>query len=258
MINELAESWRDSGILEGDTVLIHSNIKRTLINARRKGFKILPEDILNSFIQAVGDSGTVILPLFNFDFPQHKFFDIRNTKSQMGVLTEAARLHPKAVRTGHPIYSFAVIGKNSEAFKGVNNKSGYGEDSPFAILRKLNGKIASLDLEDQNSMTFYHHVEEMMAVDYRYFKVFEGTYIDNDGKEKVRAYKLFVRNIERKVLTDVNPAGELMWKAGLYKGEHPKCGSGLRTINANKMYEFVRKIIKNKQALGTLYSIGKE
>lgn len=255
-IIELSENWRNSGVHEGDTVLIHSNIKRTLKNARKKGYRVTPQHILDSFIKAVGNTGTVILPLFNFDFPNTKIFDINNTPSQMGVLTEAARLYPDAVRTGHPIYSFAVIGKNSNAFKDVDNESGYGEDSPFAILRELNGKIASLDLDDQSSMTFYHHVEEMMKVNYRYFKEFSGSYTDNNADENNKKYKLFVRDIDNNVLTDVNPAGELMWEAGLYQGDRPKHDTGLRTINANEMYNFVSEIIEKKQALGTLYSIG--
>ena len=43
----------------------------------------------------------------------------------------------------------------------MNNISAYYEESPFAFLARVEGKIASLDLEDQGSMTFYHHVEEM-------------------------------------------------------------------------------------------------
>ena len=110
---------------------------------------------VQSFLDAVGSEGTVLFPLFNFGFSNGEPFDIRNTPSKMGKLTEAARLRPDAVRTGHPISSFAVIGAQADRFKGVNNRSGYGEDSPFAILRQMNGKIASLDLDDQNSMTFY-------------------------------------------------------------------------------------------------------
>jgi aminoglycoside 3-N-acetyltransferase len=256
MIDALADAWNKAGIEAGDTVLVHSNIKRTLMRLRRKGFHVNAQHILDSFLSVVGAQGTLICPLFNFNFSTEKFFDIRHTPSQMGALTEMARQHPNAIRTGHPIYSFAVIGKHAQLFKGVDNMSGYGKDSPFAILRHLNGKIASLDLEDQNSMTFYHHVEEMEQVDYRYFKDFSGRYIDGDGHASVKTYKLYVRNIERKVRTDVNLAGELMWQEGLYKGDRLKEGCGLRTIKATEMYEFVSDLIRHNRALGTLYSLG--
>ncbi len=256
MIAELADQWKLSGIAEGDTVLVHSSIKRTLMVLRQKGLKPNVQDILDSFLRAVTPNGTLVLPLFNFEFPTTKHFDILNTPSQMGGLTEMARLHTKSVRTGHPIYSFAAIGKEASMFDGVDNISGYGFDSPFAILRQLNGKIASLDLEDRNSMTFYHHVEEMENVNYRYYKNFSGIYVDKKGEQTNKVYKLFVRNIEKKILTELNPAAELMWKEGLYKGERPKQGNGLRTINANQMFDFVTNIIRNNQALGNLYSVG--
>jgi hypothetical protein len=56
-----------------------------------------------------------------------------------------------------------------------------GIDSPFAILRQMRGKIAVLDLDDQTSMTFYHHVEKMHEVPSRYHKQFTGAYTDAAG-----------------------------------------------------------------------------
>ena len=255
-IKQLSENWAKCGVNSGDTLLVHSNIKRTLVTARRKGIQLTPDDVLNSFLDSLGSAGTLILPLFNFDFPTTKHFDIRKTPSQMGALTEAARKRSDAVRTGHPIYSFAVLRKEKGKFDGLVNESGYGENSPFGLLRALDGKIASLDLEDQDSMTFYHYVEESMAVDYRYFKTFSGTYIAADGYKSERGFKLFVRDIDRKVFTNVNPAGELLWKAGLYRGDRPKENFGLRTIEAASMFRFVTNLIKEGRAEGNLFFYG--
>lgn len=254
-MKDLIQEWRNSGVQEGDTLLIHSSTKRTFKKYLDLGIRLTPEDILNSFLEAVGKSGTLLLPLYNFDFTKGVGFDIRESPSHMGALTEAARKHPSAVRTGHPIYSFAVIGAKSNEFKGIDNFSGYGADSPFALLREMQGKIAVLDLPDQNSMTFYHHVEEMLEVDYRYHKVFSGNYVDSLGNEEVKEYGLFVRDIEKGVLTHVNPAGELMWSKGLYTGSRPKEGSGLRVVSAQNVYDFTADIIKSNKAKDILYRI---
>ncbi|MDE2447055.1 MAG: AAC(3) family N-acetyltransferase, partial [Alphaproteobacteria bacterium] len=155
MIEELKRRWLGAGVEPGDTILVHSNIKRTLVELRSAGHSASPDDILQSFLDLIGKKGTLLLPLFNFDFASGVPFDIRNTPSHMGAMTEAGRLRKEAVRTGHPIYSFAVIGDKSKDFENVDNESGYSDESPFGILRKMNGKIASLDLDDQNSMTFY-------------------------------------------------------------------------------------------------------
>jgi aminoglycoside 3-N-acetyltransferase len=258
MLETLQQRWRTSGLEEGDTVLIHSNIKRTLEEYRRNKVDISPSDMLTSFLDVIGDKGTLILPLFNFDFTKGVPFDIRTSESQMGALTEIGRKYNGAVRTGHPIYSFAVIGFKASEFKGIDNVGGYAEDSPFGVLKRLNGKIGSLDLDDQNSMTFYHHVEEAKRVDYRYFKSFTGQYTDSLGDTKNKTYELYVRDIDRGVLTDVNPAGALMWSAGLYKGFRPGEGSGLRLINSRSMFDFVEDLIESGRALGTLYSVGEK
>ena len=255
MIQNLVNEWREAGVQEGDVLLIHSSIKRTLRRYMKQRMNITPQDILESFLNALGSSGTLLLPLFNFDFTTGVPFDIRNTPSHMGALTEAGCLHPSAIRTGHPIYSFAVIGSKAERFKEIDNFSGYGTDSPFAMLRDMDGKIAVIDLPDQNSMTFYHYVEEMHEVNYRYHKTFTGKYTDVVGTTESRTYGLFVRNIERKILTHVNPAGELMWQRGLYSGYKPNEGCGLRTISAQQMYKFVSDIIESGKAKNILYRI---
>ena len=249
METALAEDWGKCGIYPSDIVLIHTSLRRTL-----KKYNASPQMIFESLLKAVGPTGTLLFPLFNFDFTKGVPFDIRSTPSQMGVLTETARHSPGAVRSGHPIYSFAAIGANARLFN-VDNFSGYGSDSPFAILMEIGGKIAVLDLSDLNSMTFYHHIEEMHDVPYRYHKEFTGNYTDIFGVTTKKTYGLFVRDLEKGVLTDVNNMGEILWEQGLYSGSRPNEGIGLRTISAMDMYVSVTEIIKSDRAYGLLYSI---
>ena len=255
-IDQLARKWCRAGIERGDVILIHSSIKRTLDKYRRQGVDLLPEHVLESFLRAVGQEGTLMLPLFNFDFPKTKFFDIRSTKSQMGILTECGRMHPKAVRTGNPIHSFAIIGMKSGAFKDINNESSFGKDSPLGILHSLNGKVASLDVNETGSMTFYHYVEEICRVPYRYFKNFSGTYVDIFGVQSQRTYKFYVRDLDRRVESHFEPAGDMMWDLGLYKGNRPGEGSGLRTIQTSVMFDFLFEMIQNGQAEGNIFRYG--
>lgn len=250
-ITPLVDDWRAAGIEDGDMVLVHSSIRRT----SKRGFS--PEAIRESFLEAVGPRGTVLFPLFNFDFCKGAHFDIRQSRSKMGALTEAARLDPRAVRTGHPAYSFAVLGAEAEAFRNVHNSSGYGTDSPFAMLHRSGGKIAVLDLMGQNSMTFYHYVEEMHRVFYRYHKVFTCPYTDLEGITGQRHFSIYVRDLERGVLTDVNPMDERLWAQGLYSGCRPGEGHGLRVIEAAQMFDAVAKTITSGEADGVLFSYDK-
>jgi aminoglycoside 3-N-acetyltransferase len=207
---------------------------------------------------AVGKSGTLLFPAFNFDFTEGASFDILNTPSQMGALSEAARVHSKSIRTGHPIYSFSVIGALAPLFKEVNNFSGYGDDSPFSILLKNKGKIASIDLSDDKCMTFYHFVEEMEGVPYRYNKIFTGKYIDENGVSKIRSYQLFVRDVDNGVNTDVAPMEDYLWDSGIYKGFRPGHGNGLRVVETTELFSATKKIIRERKACGMLYSFNKK
>jgi aminoglycoside 3-N-acetyltransferase len=197
----------------------------------------------------------LLLPLFNFDFASGIPFDMRTTPSHMGAITEAGRTWPGAVRTGHPIYSFVAIGNEAERFRGLENYSGYGADSPFGILHRTNGQIGVLDLPDNGSMTFYHYVEEACSAPYRYHKTFAAPYTGVDGATRERTFGLFVRNLEEGVLTSVDPMGERLWMQGLYKGERPNEGFGFRTISSAAMFEEVKSVIENGDALGLLYDL---
>jgi len=53
----------------------------------------------------------------------------------------------------------------------------------------------------------------------------------------------------------VNPAGELLWKNGLYKGSKPFIGTGLRVVEMNPMCSFISELIKKNEANGVLYKI---
>jgi aminoglycoside N3'-acetyltransferase len=228
---------------------------RTFRYLLSKGVKPDPRVVIDSILDQVGPEGTVLFPLFNFDFPAKKEFSMITTPSQMGVITEFSRLNYAGARTGHPIYSFYAMGALSEEFNGLNNRSGYGPDSPFAKLLEFDGKIASVDLDDQHSMTMYHFVEEKIGVDYRYFKTFSGGYQDLNGVTTSEDYVLYVRDLESGVVTNVNRMGEILWSEGLYIGNRPGIGNGLRTIQAESLVNRTSKEIIQGRAIQTLFSI---
>lgn len=251
----LSQEWSKAGVRRGDMLLLHSRTRGTLRKLKKLRFAMEVETILDSFLQALGENGTLLLPLFNFDFCSGIGFDIRTSPSHMGALTEAGRLRPGAVRTGNPMYSFAVLGKRCDIFREVDNFSGYGADSPFGILHREGGKIAVLDLSDQESMTFYHYVEEALSVNYRFHKSFSAPYTGFDGETTQRTYGLFVRKLDEGVVTRVDPMGELLWAKKLYSGDRPGTGSGLRVIDAGTLYTEVANVIAQGKAEGMLYDV---
>ena len=175
----------------------------------------------------------------------------------MGSLTEFARKSKLSYRTLNPVYSFSVIGKNQNKFKGIDNVSWYSKESPFHIFNEMNFKIAILDLEDNDSMTFLHYCEEIFKVDYRYFKNFSGYYIDPDKKRSLKTYKGFVRKVEDGVMTSCNNAGEILWDKKLYKGCKPLSGNGIRYIFSNDYFSFFKDCFEANKLENIFYKISK-
>jgi len=234
---QLLSDFQNLGVKAGDTLLVHSSYKS--LGEVDSG----PQTVIDALLEALGEKGTLIMPTFNFDFCRGVDWDVRETPSQMGFMTNLVRTDPRATRVFHPIYSFAVIGKHAEAFGALRDKSSYGANSAFAKLRELDGKIMVVGLSYNDSMTFFHHIEEMEGVHYRYLKDFTGNITDWDGNASVDTYQMLVRNLEMGVQTMVDPMGALLEDAGISKSQ--KIGEAdVKLMKANEVYAFTVREMK--------------
>jgi len=183
----LTNVLRSIGVESGDCLLVHSDVTSLLES------DLTVPRIIDQLLDLIGDEGTLALPTFNFGWCNGEGFDYRRTPSQMGLLTEWARRHPRFVRTAHPVYSFAVAGRRQADFTAYDRPNAYGVGSGFDVVYSLGGKILVMGLPWRASMTFFHYVEEQERVSYRYFKPFAGMYRDAGGKVTKREYFLYVR-----------------------------------------------------------------
>ena len=252
---QLSKSWKESGLRKGDLVLLHSDIKRTLYYYSNKKISLKPEDIFLSLLDAIGEEGTILFPCFDIEVSENKIFNIKESKSKMGILSEIARNYKNSYRTKHPIYSFTVIGKKKNLFYTCDDFTGVGSGSPFDVVYKNNGKIAVLNLSETKSMTFYHYVEKMHDVDHRHTIKFNVNYIDNDNNRFKKKYGYYARKRDEGVKTYLEPMSILLWKKKLYKGNKYNVGNGLRTIMAKNVYEQTSKIILSGLSKGMLYKL---
>ena len=241
------------GLKKGDKILLHSNLTFLLKILLRQKIIFNIKNIAESILDFLGPTGTLILPTFNFEFCKGSSFSFLDTKSQMGILSETLRSSYKKNRTWHPVYSFTIHGNVPQNELLKKNYSAYGKDSIFNWLVNNDGKIAIIDLSDQHSMTFYHHVEEAMNVDWRFFKNFSGIYEDFHRKKSMVDATIFVRKIDDGIVTDVNNMERLLWSKNLYKGHKLNSREGLRTILAKDIFFETKEVINKKMALGILY-----
>jgi aminoglycoside 3-N-acetyltransferase len=248
---QLVDGFRRLGVMEGDTLLVHSSYKS--FGEVDGG----PATVNRALEAALGTDkdGTLIMPTFNFDFNKGEAWDVRTTPSKMGVLTELVRKDPRAKRVFHPFYSFAILGKHAEMLGSLRYKSAYERDSVFGKLRDLDGKIMVIGLSYNNSMTFFHHIEQMEGVDYRFLKQFTGQVTDENGNTYTDTFEMLVRDIDKGVLTMVDPMGALMEEQGVIKSA--KIGEAdVKLMKANEVYTFTAREMRRDPFL--LYQIEKK
>ena len=243
---DLIVGFKEAGLAPGDTVLVHSSYKSF------GGVAGGPKTVIDALVFALGKEGTLIMPTFNFDFCKGEPWDVRHTPSHMGILTELVRQHPDSRRVFHPIYSFAILGKRASEFGNLRYRSSHGPNSVFAKLRDIDGKIMVIGLSYNDSMTFFHHVEEIEGVDYRYMKSFSGEVTDAAGQTSQETFTMLVRDLDQGVITAVDPMGELLEKAGVVAVQ--KIGQAqVKLMFANQVYEKTARAMKENPHL--LYQI---
>ena len=246
---QLVEGFRSLGVQEGDTLLVHSSYKS--LGEVEGG----PSTVIRALETALGPGGTLIMPTFNFDFNKGEPWDVRTTPSKMGILTEFVRKDPRARRVFHPFYSFAVLGEHAEMLGNLRYKSAYERNSVFGKLRDLDGKIMVIGLSYNDSMTFFHHIEQMEGVDYRFLKQFTGEVTDEHGNTYTDTFEMLVRDIDQGVKTMVDPMGALMEQAGIIQSA--RIGEAdVKLMKANEVYEFTAREMKRDPYL--LYYIDKQ
>ena len=197
-VSDIIRALNDVGIEQGDTIFVHSDIsifgKIQLL--KRRDFL---ENIIKAFKQAIGPDGTLILPTFSYSFCENKVYDINNSRSKVGALTEYFRKLPDVKRTINPIFSVGVYGKQKEEYMGIG-KDCFDDESIFGKLLKNKAKVVFFGAPFQ-SCTFMIYIEQTFNVPYRFIKKFNGI-IKTEEREYRDEYTYYVRYLNRNVTRD--------------------------------------------------------
>ena len=214
------EKLMDSFHLEkGDTILFASDVVKLMWLSAEAGKEFDLNNFIDELQNKIGTEGNILFPTYNWDFCRGKTWNYYKTKSKTGTLSQLALKRKDFIRTRHPIYSFAVWGKDSQRLYKMEDKNSFVGDTPFDFLcKKENSKMICLDVNLTHCFTFVHYVEEVFQVPYRFLKNFTAQYIDENNNESTRTYSMFVRYLDRKV--DVDFTGlenQLLEQSKMYK-----------------------------------------
>lgn len=233
-------------IEKGDVILLTSDITDLFLQCQENGEIMDVNILLDNFQEAVGEEGTLLVPTYNWGFCQGKAFDYKKTPSKTGAIGNAALRRKDFTRTKHPIYSFAVWGKDAVKLAAMDNIESFGPDSPFAYLEQVNAKNVFIGASLRNSFTYIHYIEQKLGAKYRYSKKFKSHYIDQNKVDTVKEYAMYVRDLDLGVVCAPDPFVDTLYANHIVQHGHIN-GVLYEVIRFNDVTPFIQEdILHNK------------
>ncbi len=256
-LNGLKTALRDLNICKGDILYVSSDVTQALFNAKEKfGLRgrseknLFLDKMVDALKETVGDTGTLLFPVFSWAFCKGKGFDYYETPGEVGAFSNFVLKNRKDFkRTRHPLYSFMVCGKYKDELVNMSNQDAWGEASPFFFFRTHKAKQLLFNIEAFQGLTFCHYVEQCAKVPYRHLKYFFGKYCDANGYVETRMYSMYVRDMD--VMQEVCVTNEFLIKNGVaVLTEWDK--NQLTVVDLNEAYPVLLKDIKENLGKNTL------
>ncbi len=167
--SDIIEKLKNVDVKEGDIIYVAS-FTPILGNSNT-----IMDDTINALMEAIGETGTMIMPVFNWDYCTGSIFDPVETPSQVGVLTEIFRKRKGVIRSITPPWcTFAVTGKKAKEIVKIKGTSPFGSDSITQYLYDVNAKYVLIGCKYNDAVIHIHWLEEKYEVPYRYWKQFKG------------------------------------------------------------------------------------
>lgn len=197
METSLHRGLHDLGVQAGDSVMMHVDAM-VVGQFRDRANPAGMQDFFSAIEAYLGRKGTLIIPTFSYSFTKNEVFSVRDTPSDVGMLSELFRHRDGVHRSPEPIFSVAASGGRATELAALDTSDCFGADSIFQWLVLNDAKVVCLAC-DIDRMTFFHYAEQMVPVTYRYKKRFSGTVVGLSGIQREKSIEYFVRDL------DVNP-----------------------------------------------------
>ena len=236
--DELKQSLLNAGIQPGDHIMVHASLSKM---GFIEGGADTAVDVLK---EAVGTLGIVLMPTspiarLQLDYvSDNPLFDVLNTPSAMGKISEVFRTSDGVVRSYHPTEPVAAWGaKAYEYIKDHTTKNTpYHWDSPYGKLIQHGGKILYVGVTLDNAGTHLHTLEDALdvGVPVYYSKEFKLSVCDYEGNEMIVATK--VHNPEYSKKRRCDELLPLFLREGVYREVYIGKAKTL-VFDAKKMFD---------------------
>jgi aminoglycoside 3-N-acetyltransferase len=194
---------RSLGVSPGDTIMVHSSF------SGQDGFRGTVDNLIDVLIEAVGPEGNLMMVSLPYrsasaDYlARIKKFDVRNTPSMMGLVSEFFRRRGDVVRSLSP--SHPVLARGAKARWLIADHSSClfpcGPGTPFDKLAQLDG-IAIFFNVSLSTFTFFHYLEHLVAPNLPFAlyssELYQIPVVDERGETRTVATYAFSRDAIRR------------------------------------------------------------
>lgn len=204
---DIVRAFRQSGVRPGDLLMLHSDsmaLAQLPLMSTEDRCKIF----FDALDEVLGPDGTLVLPTFTYSFTKGQDFNVRETPSTVGMLTNYFRELPGVRRSSDPNFSVAVKGRLAQELTSAESNDCFGPNSVFALLEKHDAWLAAMGCSIDR-LTFVHYVEQKANVNYRYFKTFSGK-VESGDIEKFTEVRYFVRDVERQTALNLSSLQQVL------------------------------------------------
>ena len=241
VLPKLLDCLSELGVRSGDSLCVFSDISvfgipdEARIGVREKGVGAIPALYLETFLSAVGREGSLFMPTFTYSACRDEVFDPGLTASTVGVLTEVFWKRKNVLRSSHPIFSFAGIGKQAEHLLQLDEKDCFAARSFFGKMCGVGGKYLLFGINFQNAATFVYFSLQKANVPYRFTKNFKAR-VSEKGKLAHYDVPYFVRHLDQE--NNFDPLENLAMESGVVRSAR-YCGGPLMLTEARAIDQFV-------------------
>jgi aminoglycoside 3-N-acetyltransferase len=182
----IKEDLQSAGLSAGDLIMAHCSFKPL------KTAGLSPDNVIDAILEIIGPEGTLMTPTFTYSYAgvwnAMPYNPDTSAGIENGIISETFRKRPGVLRSGHPTYSAAALGKHAE-FLTANREfcSPLGKGSSYGDALNLGAKILLIGVgNNRNSMI--HHIEAVSGLPYNDipFRHFWGdsALVEKDGAAK--------------------------------------------------------------------------
>ncbi|MEG0691692.1 MAG: AAC(3) family N-acetyltransferase [Oscillospiraceae bacterium] len=158
--SELMNDMQKLGLVASDTILVHSSLKS--VGEVENG----ADGVLDAFCEYLS-SGLLVMPGHTWSYinAENPMFDLLESPTCVGVLTELFRKRKDVYRSLHPTHSLLAYGHGAKQFVIGQEQfaTPCAPDSCYGMLEKMDGKVVLVGV-DFSRCTLVHCVEEVAKI----------------------------------------------------------------------------------------------